>query len=139
MIGRGFNNTNKILMDILEENGIAEKTILLDEIDNVNEYLTAIDLFISCSYCEGFCNTLAEAMLTGIPAIATDVGNSKDIILSSEALIPSGDIQALEKEISNFLSLSQKERDKIGHESRRKIIKNYSLTKMTRLYNNIYY
>jgi glycosyltransferase involved in cell wall biosynthesis len=138
MIGRDIHRNNKVLIDFLEENSIEEKTILVDEINNVNEYLTAMDLFISCSYCEGFCNTLAEAMLTGVPAIATDVGNSKDIILYPEALIPSGDIQALEKAISNFLSLSSKEKNNISDESRNKIINNYSLKKMSQFYNNIY-
>lgn len=140
MIGREFNKNNQALLNLLEESHVKEKTIILDEVINVNEYLTTMDLFVSSSYCEGFCNTLIEAMLTGVMAIATNAGNSKDIVLEyPKSLISPGDIKGLASAISTILDLSPEERAKIGCESRNKIVKKYSLKKMVHMYNNIYH
>lgn len=53
---------------------------LLGVVDNVFDLLHSVDLFVLPSKYEGFPITLIEALGTGIPVIATDVGGVRDII-----------------------------------------------------------
>ena len=57
---------------------------------HVNELLAGADLFILPSHEEGSSNALLEAMMCGVPVIATDVGGNKDAVRNGETglLVP---------------------------------------------------
>ncbi len=48
--------------------------------NEVKKYMLDSDLFLFPSYTEGFSLSLTEAMATGLPTIATDVGANKDML-----------------------------------------------------------
>ena len=48
--------------------------------EQVREYMKKADVFLFPSYTEGFSNALAEAMASGLPVVATDVGANRDMI-----------------------------------------------------------
>lgn len=75
----------------------------LNESSLVNWFLD-LNLYLSVSTVEGFPNSLAEACSLGLPAIATDVGESKTIIGSSEFIVsptPTSIFLAVENIIEN--------------------------------------
>ena len=60
-------------------------------LENVQQYLMDTDVFLFPSYTEGFANALLEAMATGLPVIATDVGANKEMLeAAGGAIIPVG-------------------------------------------------
>lgn len=53
------------------------------------------DVFVLPSRREGLSNALVEAVLAGVPAIATSVGETPALLGSSGRLVPAGDVAAL--------------------------------------------
>ncbi len=66
--GKDFNYLKKYSESLNLDN-----VIFLGDIDNVNDYLCASDLFLLPSFYEGFCISLIEALFTGLPCVINDV------------------------------------------------------------------
>ena len=59
---------------------LTDKVSLIGRVNNVNDYLLISDYFIHSSRGEGLSNAIIEAMFTGLPIIATDVGGTKELV-----------------------------------------------------------
>ena len=66
------------------------------------------DVLVLPSYSEGMATVLLEAMSHGMPAIATDVGASREVVIPGQTgwLVPAGDERALRAALSELRSLS---------------------------------
>jgi Glycosyltransferase len=60
--------------------GLAERIRFVGEHTNINDWYRALDLFIAPQRWEGFGLTPLEAMATGVPVIATNVGAFPELI-----------------------------------------------------------
>lgn len=113
--------------------------ILLDSIDNVNEYLQISDYFISASQSEGLPNTVLEALAVGLPVVLSDIKPHLEILdFDSNAgfLFRKNDINKLIEELNNLLN----ERDYISKSlSAKNIISEHlSAESMSRKYQRLY-
>lgn len=68
----------------IKENNLQENIKLFGFKENPYSYLKQADLFISCSYVEGFSLALAEAITLGIPVISTATAGPIDILENGE-------------------------------------------------------
>ena len=59
---------------------IEDYVTLTGKVNNVNDYLKQIDLFISSSLWEGLPTVIMEAMLAGVPVVATSIPGSIDMV-----------------------------------------------------------
>ncbi|HLA54311.1 MAG TPA: glycosyltransferase family 4 protein [Flavitalea sp.] len=68
------------------------------------------DVFVLPSRREGMSNALMEAMMTGMPVVATEVSGSQDLITNgySGLLVRTGDHKALSGALLNMLNVPQK-------------------------------
>jgi glycosyltransferase involved in cell wall biosynthesis len=83
-------------VNTLSAKGLNSKVCLLDQCTDIERYYSAIDMYCSASlYGEGFPNALAEAMATGVPCIATDVGDSALILADFGNVVAAGDARQL--------------------------------------------
>lgn len=69
------------LQEMVSECGANASVWFAGRKDNVPQLMQQLDVFVLPSLAEGISNTLLEAMASGIPYIATDVGGNADLIL----------------------------------------------------------
>ncbi len=106
LCGRGMHRKNIELIKILRKYDIESHTILCGYRSDVNKILNGIDLYISTSsFGEGFPNIILEASYTGLPIIATNVGDTKRIISKNGFLFDIGDKDSLKKNLRHQYKL----------------------------------
>jgi glycosyltransferase involved in cell wall biosynthesis len=98
-----------------------------------------MDLFLLTSFSEGTAMTLLEAMASGVPCLATDVGGNPEIVEHGETgyLVPSDDVGALSKAISSLLD-NKPLMKKIGNQGRRRFENRFFADKMVETYEKLY-
>lgn len=81
----------------VDTSGLSDIVWLTGNRDDVPELLNLMDLFVLTSLGEGISNTILEAMATGLPIVATDVGGNPELVKEGENgnLVPTQDPQAL--------------------------------------------
>lgn len=108
-----------------------EGILFMGDQSDVVPYLQASDIFVLPSKAEGLPVALLEALACGLPAVASAVGGSPEVIRHMETgwLVPPGNPIALSEAIVTLLS-----DEKLHHKLRRKArilaVNNYSLVKM---------
>ena len=66
------------------ELGLGEAVAFRGYQEDVRPFLSAADFFVLSSISEGISIALLEAMAAGLPAVATDVGGNREVILQGE-------------------------------------------------------
>ena len=93
----GDGDRLQYLTDLLNKYQIADKVTLLGYRDDIANLLTAADLFVFPSYQEGMPFAVLEAMVYGLPIVASDTGGIPEMIIDGEhgLLFKTGDRQEL--------------------------------------------
>lgn len=95
---------------------------------DVDRLLRGADIAVSSSaYGEGFPNSVAEAMATGLLCIGTDVGDTRIIIGEAGRVVKARDAAGLECALKEALQMNHVERSKIGILARNQIRNKYSI------------
>jgi glycosyltransferase involved in cell wall biosynthesis len=104
--------------------------IALGERNDVEALYGTADFALSTSaFGEGFSNVIAEAMASGVPVVATDVGDARKIVGETGAIAPPRDVPALTSAIRKLLSESPQQRAERGAASRQRIERLFSLNR----------
>lgn len=93
------------LSDLTRHLGIASHVSFVGARDDVEVLLRAMDVFVLPSLSEGTSNALLEALATGLPVVATNVGESAKLLDHGRCgmLVPAGDEGALSGAIERLL------------------------------------
>lgn len=96
---------------------------------DVASVYAATDVILLTSASEGVPGVLIEAGLSGVPAVATDVGYVDDVVVHgvSGLLVPVGDINATARAIDEVLD----ERRRMGDAARRHCVETFDLDRIT--------
>jgi sugar transferase (PEP-CTERM/EpsH1 system associated) len=71
--------------------------------DDIADVLGALDVFVLPSRAEGISNTILEAMASGLPVIATDVGGNGELLAGDTGiLVPPDDVEALSQALLHY-------------------------------------
>jgi len=140
--GRGVSIESKILSEQIPSQTRGRVHLLGDRSD-VPMLMCAVDVLVSSSsYGEGFPNVIGEAMATGVPSVATDVGDSAVIIGGEGVVTSSQDKNAIVAGIEKILKVSVEKRNVMRKKTRLRIVSNYTLDtavqNYTTLYKNLY-
>lgn len=120
---------------LIKDLNLQEHVKLLGYTENLTQLLASADVFVLPSRWEGLPMALLEAMMAGLPIIATQVSGVEEVIENKKhgLLIPTGDVDALAEAILQ-LTKSQEQRRKMGLISRKHILDNYSISVMANKY-----
>ena len=98
--------------------------------DDVWRLLPAADLIVSSSaYGEGFSNALAEGMASGLPAVATDVGDARELVGDTGLIVPPRMADRLAASIRSLIAENDAVRRDRQERSRRRIAEGFSLAR----------
>jgi sugar transferase (PEP-CTERM/EpsH1 system associated) len=105
----------------------------------VPELLRAMDVMVLSSVTEGICNSLLEAMASGVPVVATRTGGNPEIVVDGQSgfLFPVGDVKQLTE---NLILLQSREdlRLELGRQAGRRMREEFSLDSMAQNYDRVY-
>lgn len=119
--------------------GIADITWLAGERSDVPEVMRAIDVFALPSRAEGISNTILEAMASGLPVVATDVGGNAELVVEGEtgALVPAENPDAMAQALLRYTSDAAL-RKRHGAGGRQRVEQNFSIDNMVTRYTQLY-
>jgi glycosyltransferase involved in cell wall biosynthesis len=139
MVGSGAESGNRALADMIAAQGIGDRVLLLGERRDLDAVYPAADIAtLSSAFGEGFPNVLAEAMCCGIPCVATDIGDSAEIIGATGVVVPPSDPAALASGWEKLAALDADERRKLGAAARARIVEQYDLATIIARYEALY-
>lgn len=121
----------RALEDLIEQLDLKTKIELAGWTDDVRPSLRKFDLFVSAARAEAFGLVIVEAMLCGIPVVATRSEGASEIIEDgvSGVLVPNEDAEILAKAILELFGDADK-REQLIHNGRRRAREHFSLEKM---------
>lgn len=123
----GEGGLRKRLTELIRSLDLAEQVYLLGMVEEVEEVLCEIDLFVLPSYTEGLPNALLEAMAAGRCVIATGVGGVPEIIEDgySGLVVRPGDPDELARAMLQVI-LNPRWRESMAERGREEVKKKFS-------------
>ncbi len=129
----------RTLDPMIHERGLAGRVHLLGLRSDVDRLLPGADLAcLSSAFGEGFPNVLGEAMASGLPCVATDVGEARTIIANTGVIVPPRDPGALAAALLDLVDRGPEARAMLGHAARARIESEYALPLIVERYENLY-
>ncbi|EJD6393830.1 glycosyltransferase [Proteus mirabilis] len=139
IIGDGAER--KKLQELAEKLDIHNRVIFLGTQNDINEWMSAADIFVLSSAWEGFGLVIAEAMSCERIVVATDAGGVKEVLSNNGFLVPIKDSNALSKAIEQALTLTEESKKSISTSAKNYISENFCISKIAdkwlTLYSNL--
>ena len=137
MVGRDVCPENRALTEMIPEE-MRDRFLLTGERNDVIRLMQGMDIFCQSSWSEAFPNVLGEAMSCGVPCVATDVGESHEIVGRAGVVVPPQDSEALADALQVMLGKGRAELDRLGDAARVRIAQRYALPKVVEAYTKLY-
>lgn len=138
LCGSRVDRGNEELMAQVNAWGISGFCHLLGPRQDVPRIHASLDVLVSSSVSEAFPLTVGEGMSSGVPCVATDVGDSKLMIGDTGKIVPPGDSAALAEGIAELLRMDAAARARLAAAARRRVRERFDLGAVTRRYEAIY-
>lgn len=121
------------------EAGISENVSLLGMRDDVADLTPGLDLFVlSSAWGEAFPLAAAEAMASGVPVVATDVGDCSWLVGDAGGIARPNDTESLIAAIKSVLDLTADDRRALGARARQRIVDEFGLDQYVRGHLDLY-
>lgn len=118
--------------------GIGQQVRFLGVREDINELLLAADVFVQPSLWEGLSLALLEALLAGLPVLATRVEGVVDVVEDGDSalLVPPKDVAALAAAIQRLLKDGNL-RERLGATGKQRAKARYSVEHMGKAYEDL--
>ena len=102
--------------------------------DDIPRVINAFDIATSSSTSEAFPNALAEAMACGVPAVVTNVGDSRSILGETGSVVPPKDPKALSQAWAGLIQAGPELRERLGEAARARVQTHFAMPNVVRKY-----
>jgi len=135
----GDGPMRKQCLELISDLNLEDSVYLLGERHDIPQLLALMDIYTVSSLSEGMSISILEAMSTGLPVVATNVGGNPEIVQQdvNGLLVRSGDPKSL-AEAMNKMSTDRLLRSQASVNSRKFVEKNYSDVAMMARYQKLY-
>ena len=125
--------------ELLRAAGVADLAWLPGERADVPDIMRGLNCFVLPSLAEGISNTILEAMSTGLPVIATDVGGNAELVRHGRSgeVVPAADVQAMAASLLRMVRDPERA-TVMGLEGRADVEQRFSLQAMVTTYQDLY-
>ncbi len=131
ILGNGDADYARELHLLARSLGVASRIEWRAAEDDLGAVYPSFDCLVSASaYGEGFSNVVGEAMASGLPVIASHVGDSAWLLGRPSWLFPAGDHVRLALRMRCLAAMSAEERAALGRDNRRRIQENFTVVRM---------
>jgi len=89
------NGVEKGIKEVLEKKGISHRVLAFDNRSDIPRFLNTMDCYFFPSVTEGQPNALIEAMIMGLPFVASDIQPIRETVGDKYPLYPASDINVL--------------------------------------------
>jgi glycosyltransferase involved in cell wall biosynthesis len=126
-------------LQLLAEKNLSDRAWLAGDRSDIAQFMRYFDIFVLPSIAEGIPNTILEAMATGLPIIATDVGGNPELVSNeiNGTLIPASNPEVMAETLLDYVNDSEK-RQRHGEQSRQRALSEFSLATMVSRYQGVY-
>src|SRR5690606_24790397 len=124
---------------LAKELGIDDRLVFRGHVDGVGKKLEEAALFVLPSFLEGNSNSLLEAMVAGLPVVATRVGGSPALLGPDGAawLVVPGDAEALAWKLRVLLADATTRRE-LGMRMRARVEQYFDIRRVAKTYQRAY-
>ncbi|MBE7440640.1 MAG: glycosyltransferase [Spirochaetales bacterium] len=129
LCGKDVNVQNPRFERFVKNEYVQAHFRFLGERQDVNLLLNACDCCVLCSFAEAFPVVLGEAMATGLPCIATDVGDCAWIVGNTGSIVPPGG--RLDLALKSLSGSDLAVRTQLGRRARQRIVENFGISQFT--------
>ncbi len=141
MVGTNVDNDNEKLTALAKELGITDRVHMLGNREDIPDVVNAFDLATLTSFGEAFPLTLGEAMVSGVPCVATDVGDNDYIIGDTGIITPVDDDEAMAaawQEMVETALNNPSEYAELGQKARQRTLDNFTLEQQVKQHEDLY-
>jgi glycosyltransferase involved in cell wall biosynthesis len=135
----GYGNERDSLRELASKLGVESRIEFTGASGSVKDVYHGFDVFVLSSRHEGFANVIIEAMASGLPIVATDVGGAREAIEEGQTgfVVPPGDPEVLAERVGQLLA-DPALRCRMGRVGRERAVSQFSLEAMVRRYEDLY-
>lgn len=135
----GDGTCREALVALTRRLGVNDRFSFLGHRDDVPQILAQADVFVLPSRSEAFPNSIIEAMASGLPVVASNVGGIPELVEDGKTghLVPPGDAKALAAALNGLLDDPHRSAE-YGRAGRIKIEANYSFDRMVEQMETLY-
>lgn len=135
----GDGSTRQELQQLISENGLDDQVWFAGARDDVPQLMRDMDIFVLPSLAEGISNTIMEAMASGLPVVATDVGGNTELVIENETghLVPRDVPKKMAEVLLNYIRQPELAEQQ-GRAARLRAEKAFSLAAMVESYQRVY-
>jgi L-malate glycosyltransferase len=137
--GERFSPSQRSVEELVNRLGLSSHITLVPMTDRVEELYRRARVYVQTSVSEGLSTSLREALACGVPAVASDVGDTSDVVGESKGGILVGDCHSGEEFARGVdrLLCDPDLRSLLGAQGRRLILEGHSVERERELYREL--